>query len=117
MLYVSGNFGIVAWFKKNYIYIITNDPNMHYYSAICKSIFLYCTINTLIQQGCIKLFKTDSKYICNATKDFYFKQMLSFKLSIHQRILKKSSMVFHTVFIDYNKKCFLTIKTSYSNDF
>ncbi len=76
MLYFSVNFGILVWFLK--IYIITNDPNMHYYSARCKSILLYCTINTLIQQGCIKLFKTDSKYIFNATKDFYFKQMLFF---------------------------------------
>ncbi len=47
------------------------------------SIWIYCTnfggqdffneINTFIQQGHMKLFKSDCEDIYNVTKDFYFK--------------------------------------------
>ncbi len=37
-------------------------------------------------QGCIKLIKSDSKDIYNATKDFYFKT-ITFEFFIHQRNL------------------------------
>jgi len=38
-------------------------------------------MNTFIQQGGIKLIKSDSKDMYNVTKDFYFKEMLL--ISIH----------------------------------
>ncbi len=69
-------------------------------------------MNTVIQQGCIKLIKSDSKHIYNVTKDLYFKQMLFFfyflflsqkKVTVSIKILS-SIMVFN---IDNNKKCFL----------
>ncbi len=44
----------------------------------CK--FLVNTIfldNTFMQQGCIKLVKSDCKDIYNVLKDFYFKQILN----------------------------------------
>ena len=43
----------------------------------------------LIQQGCIKSIKNDSKDIYNVTKDYISNKCCSFELSIHQRILKK----------------------------
>ncbi len=35
-------------------------------------------INTFVQQGCIKLIKSDGEEMYNVTKDLYFKQMLFF---------------------------------------
>ncbi len=34
---------------------------------------IFKEINTIIQQGCIKLIKSDNKSICSVIKDFYFK--------------------------------------------
>ncbi|XDV46539.1 hypothetical protein PO909_014421, partial [Leuciscus waleckii] len=45
-------------------------------------------MNTFIQQGCIKLIKSDSKDIYNVTKDSISNKCCSFELSIHQRIMK-----------------------------
>ncbi len=41
--------------------------------------FFFLEINTFIQQGCIKLIKSDITDIYNVTKDLYFKKMLFIK--------------------------------------
>ncbi len=38
---------------------------------------MFYLINTFSQQRCIQLIKSDSKGICNLTKDFYFNERLS----------------------------------------
>jgi len=46
------------------------------YTTIQKFVCIYVFLkemNTFIQQDYIKLIKSDSKYIYNVTKDFYFK--------------------------------------------
>jgi len=69
------------------------------------------------QQGCIKLIKRDSN-VYKLKKDLNFK-CCSFKCSIHQRILKKSTVSTKTcssttVFnIDNNQTCFLSSKSSH----
>ncbi len=59
-----------------------------------KLIFIYeiRKNNIFIQQGCIKLIKSDSKDIYNVSKDFYFKWML-FYLTFGGSWKKKSMMV------------------------
>jgi len=37
-----------------------------------QNVFIYWKEITFIQQRCIKLIRSDSKYIYNVTKDFYF---------------------------------------------
>ncbi len=67
-----------------------------------------------IQQGCIILTKSDWIYLCCC------KSAVNFKWFIPQRILKKSIIILNrtTVFnTDYNKKCVLSIKLAYQNDF
>jgi len=45
-------------------------------------------VNSLIQQGCIKLIKCDSKDIYNVTKDYISNKSCPFPLLILQRTLK-----------------------------
>ncbi len=40
--------------------------------------FISQEFNTFVQQGCIKLIKSDNKDMYNVAKDFYFRQMLFF---------------------------------------
>ncbi len=79
-------------------------------------------MNTFIQQGCIKLMKSEIKGIYNVNKYLYFKVM-PFELSVHQRILKKMYHVYTkilsvtTVFNIHNyRKCFLRSKSEYYNN-
>ncbi len=66
---------------------------------ICTCVYIYIfgvrkiliEINTFINQGCIKLIKSESKDIYYVTKDFCFKYCCSLELYIHQRILKKNN--------------------------
>ncbi len=72
-------------------------------------------INTFIQQGCIKLIKSESKDFYNVTKDYISNKCCSFELSISQRILEENVSKYEvTVFnIDDNQKCFLSSKSAY----
>ncbi len=56
-------------YVNNYIYIYIKSKLMIFFTCTTVQYFL----NTLIQQGCIKLFKSDSINIYNVSKDFYFK--------------------------------------------
>jgi len=50
-------------------------------------------INIFIQQGCIKLIKSDSEVTCALVQKIYISnKCCSFKLSIHQRIKHKNIM-------------------------
>jgi len=46
---------------------------------------------TFIQQGCVKLMKSDSKDIYNVTKYSLSDKCCSFELNIYQRILKRNA--------------------------
>ncbi len=49
------------------------------FKLLFSMIYLFRNINLyFIQQGCMKLFKTESKDISNVTKNFYHKEMLLF---------------------------------------
>ncbi len=54
-----------VWF----LYKINKSHKLHYISTLHSTFFK--EINTFIQQGCIKLIKSDNKNINNVTKDFY----------------------------------------------
>ncbi len=76
-------------------------------------------INIFIQQGCINLIKSDSKYIYNVTKD-YIQINAVFELYIQQNVQKRMYHGFHknvnnitVLSIDNNRKCFLSIKSAY----
>ncbi len=53
---------------------------------------------TFIQPGCIKLLESDSKDIYKVTKVYISWKHCSFKLSIHQIILKKMYHSLHDCF-------------------
>ncbi len=62
-------------------------------------------INAFIQQGCIKMFESDSKDIYNIRKDYFSSKCCSFELSIHLWILKnKMHHGFHKYMKQHN--CF-----------
>ncbi len=57
------------------MYFCLDENNKYLYTIIQKFVvskIFFKDINTFIQQGCIKLIKSDSKDIYNVTKDFYF---------------------------------------------
>ncbi len=63
------------------------------YTIIQKSVHFFF-YKKLIQQGCIKLIKSDSKDIKNVTKVSISNKCCCFELSIHQRI-KRLDYGFH----------------------
>ncbi len=63
--------------------------------------FFYKEVNAFNRQGCIKLPRSDSKNIYNVISN----KCCSFKLSIHQRIIKACIMVFKAKILG-SKNCF-----------
>ncbi len=74
--------------------------------------FFLNDINYFIQQGYIKLIKSNSKNIYRVKNNYISNKICSFELYIHQRILNKN--VHTDVFnVDNNMKYFLSTKSAY----
>ncbi len=81
---------IVMGQSKYSLFILMND--LHYHSNIGVSMsFLLKEINTIIQQGCIKLIKSYSKGIYNVTKHLYLN-----KCCLNFLFIKESWKIYHS---------------------
>ncbi len=109
-----------AYELRIHVWAITDILNM----LQIQNLFIYYHSRVWGQQGCINLIKSDRKEVNNVTKYFYFKYILFFltfyssknnenNVTISRKILS-STAVFN---IDNNKKCFLSSKSAYLNDF
>lgn len=65
-------------------------------------LFFFNEINTFMQQGYIKLSKSDSKDFYNITEDFYLKNKNKKKEIFHQRVQKRAAQQFLTLLIRRN---------------